>query len=395
MTAYCYRAARADGTIVRGRLQAASLSRANASLTESGLFALSLGAARTEARARPAGRRDLAVMLRNIASLVEAGVSVEPAIAASEPVTGRRLRDALVVARTRLREGATVGEAFAASNGIIPSAVVDLVRAGERGSQLGAALCEAADQMEHEAEIVSRIRSALAYPAVLSAVGITSVVIIGAVVVPRFAILLQDLGEDLPFSTQLLLYASHGLARYGLPAAAVGAIGAFALYTWRQTPPGRLHLDTLLLRLPVVGAMRLSFASARTCRALGGMLRTGMPLLSALDAASPASGDAAVAQRLSLTRERVARGERLASSLERERALAPRALQLVAVGEASGRLALMAKRAGDLESQEAERLLKTLVNLLEPGLVVVLGGLVAFAAAALLQAVYGIRPGMG
>jgi len=123
------------------------------------------------------------------------------------------------------------------------------------------------------------------------------------------------------------------------------------------------------------------------------MLQAGMPLLQAMDAARDAAGDRAVADRLGRARTRVAEGQALAPALEREEALSPGALQLVAVGEASGQLAAMTTRAGDLAAQEAERGLRTLVGLLEPGLVVFFGGLVAFVAAALLQAVYSIRPG--
>ena len=113
----------------------------------------------------------------------------------------------------------------------------------------------------------------------------------------------------------------------------------------------------------------------------------------ALEAARGAAGDAALAERLGRVRERVARGETITASLEREGALTQSALQLVAVGESSGRLGEMSWRAGDLAAQEAERGLKTLVTLVEPALILAFGALVAFVAAALLQAVYSIRPG--
>ena len=116
-------------------------------------------------------------------------------------------------------------------------------------------------------------------------------------------------------------------------------------------------------------------------------------MLTALDAVREASGDLAVAARLSRARERVAQGAPLTASLEHERALRPSALQLIIVGESSGRLGEMAQRAGDLAAREAERGLRRLVTLVEPALIVAFGGLVAFVAAALLQAVYSIRPG--
>jgi type II secretory pathway component PulF len=116
--------------------------------------------------------------------------------------------------------------------------------------------------------------------------------------------------------------------------------------------------------------------------------------LSALDAARDAAGDTEVAERLARAREAVARGERLTQSLERERALAPIALQLVGVGESSGDLGAMVSRAGDLTSERTARSLRGMVNLLEPALVILMGLLVALTAGALLQAVYSVRPGV-
>src|SRR5438128_11938639 len=121
------------------------------------------------------------------------------------------------------------------------------------------------------------------------------------------------------------------------------------------------------------------------------MLSAGMPLLAALDAAGEAAGDVAVAARLKRARERVTQGAPLSASLEREGALAPGALQLVQVGESSGRLADMARRAGDLAAQEAERGLKALVTLVEPAMVIAFGGLVAFVAAAPRRAGFSVR----
>jgi len=216
--------------------------------------------------------------------------------------------------------------------------------------------------------------------------------VIGTVIVPRFADLLGDLGQELPPATRILLIGSRVLSQYWfllVPAAA----GLVALGVEVGGRPAILRrIAEALLTAPVVGPVRLALATTRIARALGGMLAAGMPLLASLDAAGEAAGDGAAASRLSRTRERVASGAPLAASLEREGALAPSALQLIQVGESSGRLADMARRAGDLAAQEAERGLKTLVTLVEPALIVAFGGLVAFVAAALLQAVYSIRP---
>jgi type II secretory pathway component PulF len=143
----------------------------------------------------------------------------------------------------------------------------------------------------------------------------------------------------------------------------------------------------------VLGPVRHGFATARAGRALGSLLATSVPILTALQAAREAAGDAEVADRLARVAQRVGEGEALTTSLMAEHAVTPTALQVLAVGESSGRLGPMALRAGDLAAAEAEGGLRVLVSLLEPALVVLFGGLVAFSAAALLQAVYSLRPG--
>jgi len=393
MSAYSYRAARQDGAIVTGAIDAESYSQATSTLASRGLFAIAVSPA-VEARRPAASRRDLAIVFRGIAALVSSGVPLERAIAAAEPLASGTLRETLAAARQRLHEGASFANALAAGRGIVPNLVIGMVRAGERGSQLGSALDQVAGHLEQEADLVAHVRQALTYPLLLAGAGLASVLVITTVVVPRFAAILGDLGQQLPTSTRLLLGISQLLSRFWMPLLLVAVAVAWAGIDWIRRPTGRKQLEEALLKLPLVGKVRHTLATARVMRALGGMLRSGMPLLPALDAAREASGDLAIADRITRSRERVVQGAALAVALEREAALSASALQLVAVGESSGRVAEMALSAGDLAAQEAERGLRALVTALEPALIVAFGGLVAFTAAALLQAVYSLRPGM-
>jgi len=392
MSAYSYRAARQDGAIVTGAIEAESHGQASATLASRGLFAIAVAPA-TEDRRPAASRRDLAIVFRGIAALVSSGVPLERAIAASEPLASGALRQALTMARERLREGASFASALAVGRGVVPGLVIGMIRAGERGSQLGPALEQIAAHLEQEAELVARVRQALTYPLLLAVAGAASVAVITTVVVPRFAAILSDLGQELPPATRLLLGMSQFLSRFWLPLLLLAALAIWAAVEWLRRPAGRKQVEEALLRLPFIGPVRRALATARVMRALGGMLRAGMPLLPALDAAREAAGDLAIAERLERSRERVVQGAALAAALEREGALNPSALQLVMVGESTGRVAEMALGAGNLAAQEAERGLRTLVTALEPALIVAFGGMVAFTAAALLEAVYSLRPG--
>jgi len=393
MSAYRYEAARADGAVVSGLLDSPSAGQASAELTERGLYPITVVATNEDERRPAAGRRDLAIAFQSIAVLVSAGVPLERAVGASERVTRGGLRDTLREAQTRLREGQSFAQALSSSRGVVPGVVLGMIRAGERGSQLDAALAQVANHLEQEADLVARVRQALAYPLVLAVAGTVSIVVIATVVVPRFAELLGELGQDLPVATRVLLGGSQLLARFWPVAILALTSGVWGAYEWLRRPAGRRRLHESLLATPVVGPVRHALATARVARALGGMLHAGMPLLTALAAAREAAGDSAIAERLNRSRERVASGAALTVSLEREAALTSGALHVIAVGEASGRLGEMTLRAGDLAAQEAERGLKTLVTVLEPALIVAFGGVVAFVAMALLQAVYSLRPG--
>lgn len=381
--------------MTQGTISAEGREAAAEAVSRLGLLLLEVRASRGfSLPARPVARQDLAVVFQNVASLVRAGMPIERALAASESLVHGPLREALGDVRRRLREGEGVAKALEASGEVFPRVIVGMVHAGERSSRLADALDGVSSQLEEEAALRAQIRSALAYPALILVVGVASVIIMGGIVVPRFAEVLSELGAELPASTRGLLLASELLRRFGLIGAAGGVVAASAASALMRRPHVRRRVDHALLRLPVLGGIRLGFASARTCRALGAMLSTGMPLLSALDSARDAAGDAEVAERLGRVRDAVARGERLTPSMESEGALTPLALQLVGVGESSGDLGRMVTRAGDLASERTQRSLRGLVSLVEPALVIAMGFLVAMTAGALLQAVYSVRPGV-
>lgn len=392
MDRYWYRAARRDGRVVSGHVRATAEPQATALLLDQGLLPMTVKPAPAPARPRSARRRELAIVFRSIAALVGAGVPLERAVRATEPLARGALRETLAEAGARLREGGRLAQALGGGEGVVPPLVVGMIAAGERGSRLGQALEQVATQLEREADLAGRVRQALAYPAVLAVVGAASVLVITTTVVPRFAELLTDVGADLPASTRLLISTSGFLARNGFLLGILTLAGTAAALSWARTPRGQLTVARALLALPLVGPLRQALATARWGRALSGMLETGMPLLPALTAARDAAGDPAIGERLDRVHARVAEGQGLTASLEREAAISPGGLQLVAVGESSGTLGRMAERAGDLSATKADRTLGALVTLLEPALVVLFGGMVAFVAAALLQAVYSLRP---
>ena len=379
---------------MRGVIESTSTSDAAAVLSARGLYPVSVEESPTPDTWHLSPRisaQHLATVFQSLASLVEAGVPLEKALRATEPLATGKLGEALERVGARVREGASLGAALAQEHGLFSGVTVGLVRAGERGVGLDRALQQAALQLEREAETVAKLRAALAYPMLLAVVGTISAGVIMLFVVPRFVALLSDLGQALPVATRILIGVSATARRFGLVIGAGACIGTVA--GTRLIAARRAVWHGWLLSLPVVGPIRHALATARACRTLSALLGTGTPALAALQIARDAAGDEAVGARLDAARSRVAEGGALSNALEATGAMTPGALQLARIGEGSGRLAPLLAKAAELEEREAERRLKTLVTFVEPALILMFAALVAFVAAALLQAVYSLRPG--
>ena len=393
MTTFTYEAARADGAPVRGVLDATTVNAAAAVLSARGLYPVRVTeqpGTRVWQWGGPSARAR-AMVFQSLASLVEAGVPLDQALAASERVATGSLVSAVNRVTTRVREGASLGTALRSEPALASGVTVGLIRAGEQGVGLGSALAHVAAHLEREAETASRIRAALAYPILLAVVGSVSVAVIVVFVVPRFVALLADLGQSLPLATRVLIGVSNVVRRLGFVILALAA-GGLAV-GWQQLQQRRVAWHRWLLGVPIVGEIRHALATARVSRTLGVLLGTGTPALAALRIAREAAGDAAVAERLARAEEQVAQGGSLATALGAVAALTATAQQLVVIGEGAGRLPALLAQAATLEERRAERRLSTLVTLLEPALILAFAGLVAFVAAALLQAVYSLRPG--
>lgn len=391
---YSYRAARRSGAVESGVVEAASREAASALLGEKGLFPMELALRsngnRDRASLPPA---DLALGLRVLATLLEAGLPIARALAAMPDLAPESWRRALDAIQASVRDGQSLGAALGASSLNVPPVVLGIVHAGEAGSGLAAAVRRAAELMESAAAIQAAVRSALAYPILLALAGAASVGLLVGVVLPRFAVILADLGQALPPTTRFVLTLA-AVARAGaIPALLAFAVVVLVWRAWVSNESGRAAWHASLLRLPLLGTVRRSAATARTSAALAALAESGVPVATALLHGARASGDSAIGARLLAARERVLTGERISSALAATEAMTATAIRLVRAGEETGKLAAMLNHAARLESERAETLVKGAVRLLEPAMIVIFGGMVAVVAAALLQAIYSVRPG--
>ena len=390
---FAYRAADASGAIERGVVDARSARDAREIIVSRGLYLLEIE--RREARSErrePLPVADLALGLRMLADLLESGLSMSRALHAFEELAPRGWRPALPHIRQSVREGRTFASALASAPIAIPGLVIGIAQAGEAGSGLGFAIRRAADLMEAAAEMRSSIRSALAYPIIVAAAGLVSVGVLMTVVLPRFARILADLGQTLPASTRIVIQSAAIVRASLIPATIAAVVGTAAWKAWVQTSSGRQSWHRLLLRLPLLGAVRRAAAVARMAHSLSALLESGVTVASALVLAGRATADAELEARLAAARASVNTGQPLSHALETNAAATPTVVRLVRAGEESGRLAAMLGHAAKIEQARADRIVRTAVRMLEPMLLLTFASIVAIIAAALLQAIYSVRP---
>jgi general secretion pathway protein F len=391
--AFVYRAAHRSGLVERGTLRADSADAARAALAARGLFPLELRAESEGDSGRrriPAG--DLAVGLRILADLLGAGLPLARALAAFEELAPASWKDAVPALRAAVREGNGLAAALSAAPVDLPPLVVGLVAAGEAGSGLAPALARAASLAERAAETRAAIRAALAYPLLLAGAGTASIVLLVGFVLPRFAAILRDLGQQLPASARIVLAVADGVRAGWLPALLTVAAALAVWRAWSSTAEGKRQWHALLLDVPLAGGIRRASATARFAAALAALLESGVPIAPALAHAVKAAGDAALSARILAAREAVLGGSGLAAALDANDAATPTTVRLVRAGEETGRLAAMLDQAARLESSRAETAIRGAVKGIEPAMILVFGGIVAMVAAALLQSVYSVRP---
>ena len=392
-TVFAYQALESNGSAQRGTLDAESVDEARAALASRGLFILALESKGPRRERRdPISAADLALGLRILADLLESGLPVARALHTFEDLAPRGWKPALPAIRERVREGKSLASALSDAPLQIPPLVIGIAQAGEAGTGIGPAIRRAAELSEATAEMRASVRSALAYPAIVAVAGAGAITVLITVVLPRFAKILADLGQALPASTQFVLHGGEVARAMLIPVTVSGVIGFAAWRAWTSTSPGRVQWHAFLLGVPVLGGVRNRSATARMAHSLAALLDSGVAIATALTFASRASGDAEIESRLIDARGKVISGQPLSRALESTRAVSPTTSKLVRAGEESGRLTSMLTHAAKIEQRGADQVVRTAVRMLEPILLLTFASVVALIAAALLQAIYSVRP---
>lgn len=333
------------------------------------------------------GPRDLELFCRRMQALISAGVTVLEALETVAVQSEKRLlREALAAVGNNVRAGFALSVAFRAYPRVFPAVFTNTVAAAEETGALGESMKRLAEHFSREAAFREKIRQAMAYPALVTCLAITLALGLFAFVVPRFATLLADAGVPLPAVTRLMLWAGgHALQVVLL---LLGAAAAGLALT--RTAGRRGNAQKLLARVPVFGKLFSRAAAARACRSMALMVRTGIPVVRALEIAGEVAAFAPLKEELTASAETVRGGSSLAASLSGSRWLPPTGVKMAAVGEASGRLDEMLEQAALLFETELDLLVQKLPPLIEAGMVIGVGGFVLLVLVSLLLPVISV-----
>jgi type IV pilus assembly protein PilC len=397
-TEYLVRARSRTGRLVESKLTAASEAEALSQVRQQGMTPIAVEAAHTGLKMEirfgkgKVKSKDLAVLTRQFATMLSSGLPILRCLSIlSDQSENSRLQDLLVKVRGDVEKGDSLSEAFA-KYPEFPPLMVSMVRAGEVGGFLDSTMLQIADSLEADVRLRGKIKAALTYPI---AVGVIAVVIVTGMlifVVPVFSGLFASFGGELPAPTQFLVNLSD---LFKNPMFFIPVIGICIGYPiWyrknKRSPRVRAFFDPLKFKIPVFGQLMQKVALARLTRNFASLMHAGVPILGTLDIVGETSGNIVIQRALADVKESVRQGTGMARPLMQHPVFPEMVVQMISVGEDSGALDQMLGKIADFYDQEVEATTEQLMALIEPIMIVILGGTVGAMIVAMYLPIFKI-----
>lgn len=325
--------------------------------------------------------QDLIVFSRQLAILLGAGVPFIQSLTSIEKQSeNKRLKGAIADIRREVEAGAAFSDALANHPGVFSAMYVSMARAGETGGILEEILNRLAFLAEHDAETRSRVKAAVRYPLIVIVAVAAAFVFLVSAVIPRFASIFERFKTELPLPTRVLMGINYAVQHYWyliIPAAAA-IVGGIIWYL--RTPAGRWQWDRLKLKIPIFGALFQKVAISRFARIFSSLQKSGLTMLLILDITAETVGNVAIARAIGSMRESIRQGKTLAAPMEESGFFPPLVVQMVAIGEETGDIDVMLAKVSDFYDMEVEYTLRNLSTMIEPILLLAVGGMVLFMA---------------
>lgn len=396
MAAFEYHVLDAGGRESRGVLEGDTPRQVRQALREQGLVPLSVEAVaeKVEIGARPVRSRgmsatDLALITRQMATLVRSGLPIEESLhAVARQCERQRLRAMMMAVRSSVLEGHTLADALGGFPRAFPDLYRSTVAAGEQSGYLDRVLERLADYTEARQVLRQKIQLALFYPAILTTMAVAVTLALLAWVVPQVVQVFENIGQELPWLTRALIAASDFLRDSGLILFAILAAGVFGAMRLLRRPAMRMAWHRFLHRLPLVGRLMRGVNTARFARTFSILTGSAVPVLEAMRISAQVLGSLPMREAVETASKRVREGGSIGQALEASGYFPPMMLQLVASGEASGNLDDMLERAAINQERELETTIAMLMGVFEPMLILAMGAMVLMIVLAILLPVF-------
>jgi len=390
MPLYFYRARASNGTIVEGRLEAGSERILFSRLREEGLFPIDIREEKSQTRGAPkdtsfflrrVSLRDLALFSRQFSTMIKAGINIVAALdVLIQQVYNRRLKLTLVMVKKDVEEGTTLAEALSKHRDIFDDLYTSLVKAGEASGALDEVLERIAFHLERENSLIQRVKTAMRYPIFVLSMAIGVIILLLTFIVPRFIMILEGIGVPLPTPTLLLIYIVSWIENNYYQLLIIPLLVWLSLKLLRRSENASYLMDKIKLRLPIVGHILYRVAIVRVSRTLATLSSAAVPVLDSLEMVSNVAGNKVIGRALKLAKNGVQEGRSLAESILVSGVFPPMVTQMIAVGEETGKIDEMLHKVADFFDEEVDNAIKGLSSMIEPVLVLFLGGIVGFIA---------------
>lgn len=397
MPQFAYRAKDSSLQVVEGTIEADNEASAIGRLGRQGVFPISIIEAGT---ARPSAslllpsrisRTALAYVTRQLADLIGGGLPLLSALdLLSKQTESRNLQRVIDRLATGVRDGRSLSEVLGDHGTIFPPLYISMVQAGEVGGALEQSLVRLADLWEHEAELASRVTSALAYPAFVLIIALGMTIFLMAYVIPTLSEVFIESGQLLPMPTRILLAVSHLFTEWWWALAGGSVMAVVSFRRWHASGMGRVVVDRLLIAIPGFGALARKLDTARFTRNLGVLISQGVPILQAIDVVAKHISNAVLRAAVNQVTETVREGSSIAAALTATGQFPVFVSNMVAVGEESGTVDAALLKVATTYEREVDRTIRTLTTVLEPVLLVLVGGVVMFIVLAMLLPIFQI-----
>lgn len=341
-------------------------------------------------------RQDLVVFVRQFATMIDAGLPLVQCLdLIASQQANKKFKAILMDIKDTVAGGSTFAQALERHPKVFDTLFVNLVAAGEVGGILDTILNRLAAYIEKNAKLARQVKSALAYPVGISAVAGIVIFILLRFVIPNFEKMFTSMGGDLPGLTKMVIGMSHWLGENTVMvfAGMVGFVIAFKRVL--ATERGSYAFDTVMLKLPLFGTLLKKVAVARFTRTMGTMLSSGVPIVDALQIVAKASGNKVIEAALLEVREKVSGGARMADPLSKTQIFPNMVVQMIAVGEQTGAMDVMLGKIADFYDDEVEATVDGLTSLMEPMMMVILGGIVGTILVAMYLPIFTIAGAVG